>query len=35
MAYNPYYNNPYLQQPNYYGNGAMSDMSNQQKMQYQ
>lgn len=36
MAYNPYYNgNPYFQQPNYYGNGAMPDMLNQQKMQYQ
>ena len=37
MAYNPYYNsNPYFQQqPNFYGNGAMPDMLNQQKMQYQ
>lgn len=36
MAYNPYYNsNPYFQQPNYFGNGAMPDMLNQQKMQYQ
>ena len=36
MAYNPYYNGtPYFQQPNYYGNGAMPDMLNQQKMQYQ
>lgn len=36
MAYNPYYNsNPYFQQqPNFYGNGAMPDMLNQQKMQY-
>lgn len=36
MAYNNYYGNPYFQQPNYYGNnGAMPDMLNQQKMQYQ
>lgn len=37
MAYNPYYNNnPYFQQqPNFYGNGAMPDMLNQQKLQYQ
>lgn len=38
MAYNPYYNNnPYFQpQPNYYANsGAVPDMLNQQKMQYQ
>lgn len=37
MAYNPYYNsNPYFQQqPNFYGNGAMPDILNQQKMQYQ
>lgn len=36
MAYNNYYGNPYYQQPNYYGNnGAMPDMLNQQKMQYQ
>jgi hypothetical protein len=37
MAYYPYYNNnPYFQQqPNFYGNGAMPDMLNQQKMQYQ
>lgn len=36
MAYNNYYGNPYYPQPNYYGsNGAMPDMLNQQKMQYQ
>lgn len=35
MAYNNYYNNPYYQQPNYYGNGAVPDMLGQQKMQYQ
>lgn len=37
MAYNPYYNsNPYFQQqPNFYGNGAMPDMLNQQKLHYQ
>jgi hypothetical protein len=35
MAYNNYYGNPYYQQPNYYGNGAVPDMLNQQKMQYQ
>lgn len=36
MAYNNYYGNPYFQQPNYYGNnGAVPDMLNQQKMQYQ
>lgn len=35
MAY-PYYNNPYFpQQQGYYNNGAMPDMLNQQKMQYQ
>lgn len=35
MAYNNYYGNPYYQQPNYYGNGAVPDMLGQQKMQYQ
>lgn len=36
MAYNPYYGNPYFnQQQGYYNNGAMPDMLNQQKMQYQ
>jgi hypothetical protein len=35
MAYNNYYGNPYYQQPNYYGNGAVPDMLNQQKIQYQ
>ena len=36
MAYNPYYNNPYFpQQQGYFNNGAMPDMLNQQKMQYQ
>ena len=36
MAYNNYYGNPYFTQPNYYGNnGAVPDMLNQQKMQYQ
>ena len=36
MAYNPYYGNPYFpQQQGYYNNGAMHDMLNQQKMQYQ
>lgn len=36
MAYNPYYGNPYFTQPQgYYSNGAMPDMLNQQKMQYQ
>jgi hypothetical protein len=35
MAYNNYYGNPYFQQPNYYGNGAVPDMLGQQKMQYQ
>lgn len=36
MAYNNYYGNPYFQQPNYYGNnGAMADMLNQMKGQYQ
>lgn len=35
MAYNNYYGNPYFQQPNYYGNGAVPDMLNQQKMPYQ
>ena len=36
MAYNPYYGNPYFtQQQGYYNNGAMTDMLNQQKMQYQ
>lgn len=39
MAYNPYYNgNPYFQQPQpsyYANNGAVPDMLNQQKMQYQ
>ena len=36
MAYNNYYGNPYFQQPNYYGNnGAMPDMLNQMKGQYQ
>ena len=35
MAYNNYYGNPYYQQPNYYGNGAVPDMLNQQKMQCQ
>ena len=36
MAYNPYYNgNPYFQQQPFYGNGAVPDMLNQQKMQYQ
>lgn len=35
MAYNNYYGNPYYQQPNYYGNGAVPDMLNQQKMPYQ
>lgn len=36
MAYNPYYGNPYFpQQQVYYNNGAMPDMLNQQKMQYQ
>jgi hypothetical protein len=36
MAYNPYYNgNPYFQQQPYYNAGAMPDMLNQQKMQYQ
>ena len=36
MAYNPYYGNPYFpQQQGYFNNGAMPDMLNQQKMQYQ
>lgn len=36
MAYGNYYNNPYFQQPNYYGNnGASNDMLNQMKGQYQ
>lgn len=35
MAYNNYYGNPYYQQPNYYGNGAVPDMLNQQKIPYQ
>lgn len=36
MAYNPYYNgNPYFQQQPYYNGGAVPDMLNQQKMQYQ
>ena len=36
MAYNPYYGNPYFtQQQGYFSNGAMPDMLNQQKMQYQ
>lgn len=35
MAYNNYYGNPYFQQPNYYGSGAVPDMLNQQKMPYQ
>jgi hypothetical protein len=35
MAYNNYYGNPYFQQPNYYGNGAVPDMLNQQKIPYQ
>lgn len=36
MAYNPYYNgNPYFQQQPYYNTGAVPDMLNQQKMQYQ
>lgn len=36
MAYNPYYSNPYFpQQQGYFNNGAMPDMLNQQKMQYQ
>ena len=36
MAYNPYYSNPYFaQQHGYFSNGAMPDMLNQQKMQYQ
>lgn len=36
MAYNNYYGNPYYPQPNYYGsNGAMPDMLNQMKGQYQ
>ena len=36
MAYNPYYNNPYFpQQQGYFNSGAMPDMLNQQKMQYQ
>lgn len=36
MAYNNYYGNPYFQQPNYYGNnGAVPDMLNQMKGQYQ
>lgn len=36
MAYNPYYGNPYFpQQQGYFNNGAMPDMLNQQKTQYQ
>lgn len=36
MAYSPYYGNPYSpQQQGYFYNGAMPDMLNQQKMQYQ
>lgn len=36
MAYNPYYGNPYFpQQQGYFNNGAVPDMLNQQKMQYQ
>jgi hypothetical protein len=36
MAYNNYYGNPYYPQPNYYGNnGAMPDILNQMKGQYQ
>ena len=35
MAYNPYYGNPYFAQQGYFNNGAMPDMLNQQKMQYQ
>ena len=36
MAYNPYYGNPYFpKQQGYFSNGAMPDMLNQQKMQYQ
>ena len=36
MAYNPYYGNPYFaQQQGYFNNGAMPDMLNNQKMQYQ
>lgn len=36
MAYNPYYGNPYFpQQQGYFNSGAMPDMLNQQKMQYQ
>lgn len=36
MAYNPYYSGiPYFQQQPYYNGGAVPDMLNQQKMQYQ
>ena len=36
MAFNPYYNTPYYQQPqnNFYNNGAAPDMLNQMKGQY-
>jgi hypothetical protein len=34
MAYNPYLQNPYFQQPGFYG-GAMPDALNQMKMPYQ
>ena len=34
MAYNPYLQNPYFQQPGFYG-GAMPDALNQMKIPYQ